>query len=218
MPRLHRVRRGILAGTLAGILTMAMGLPIAHAAAGCIVSLGVTQTATTVTGTSGDDTIDCSGATSGKMISGYGGNDSITGTSFDDVITGGGGDDTLMGGSGNDFVQGSVGNDSLYGGDGNDTLIGKAGNDIVKGGAGDDLVNGDEGNDTLTGGSGNDVLGDVSGIDTFSGGSGNDYIDSADSYVGGPHDIDTVTCGPGTDSGRVDTTDLVRGCESMTSY
>jgi hypothetical protein len=49
----HRIRTGILASALAGSVVMAMGVPAAHAAVNCVVSAGVTQTATTVTGTNG---------------------------------------------------------------------------------------------------------------------------------------------------------------------
>ena len=41
----------------------------------CVVSFGVTQTSTTVTGTGANDTVDCGSATSGKTVNGVGGND-----------------------------------------------------------------------------------------------------------------------------------------------
>ena len=66
----------ILAGTLVGIV-MAMGVPAAYAAINCVVGPGVTQTATTVTGTGGNDTIDCGGANPRKKINGKAGNDTI---------------------------------------------------------------------------------------------------------------------------------------------
>jgi hypothetical protein len=99
----------------------------------CVVSVGVTQTATTVTGTSADDTIDCTNASPGKTITGGDGNDTITGTAFDDRINGGNGNDTVTGGPGNDVIEG---------GNGNDTLTGSAGNDLVT-----DIG---DGNDTIT--------------------------------------------------------------------
>jgi hypothetical protein len=99
----------------------------------CVVSVGVTQTATTVTGTSADDTIDCTNASPGKTILGLDGNDTITGTAFGDVINGGNGNDTITGGPGDDAIEG---------GNGNDTLTGSAGNDVV--------TDVGDGNDTIT--------------------------------------------------------------------
>jgi Ca2+-binding RTX toxin-like protein len=99
----------------------------------CVVSVGVTQTATTVTGTSADDTIDCTNASPGKTITGGDGNDTITGTAFGDVINGGNGNDTITGGPGDDVIEG---------GNGNDTLTGSAGNDVV--------TDVGDGNDTIT--------------------------------------------------------------------
>lgn len=99
----------------------------------CVVSAGVTQTATTVTGTSANDTIDCTNASPGKTITGGDGNDTITGTAFNDNIDGGNGNDTITGGPGDDRIEG---------GNGNDTLTGSAGNDVV--------TDVGDGNDTIT--------------------------------------------------------------------
>src|SRR4028118_1445363 len=66
----------------------------------CVVGPGVTQTATTVTGSPGNDTIDCTNASPGKTITGGDGNDTITGTKFGDVINGGHGKDPGTGGAG----------------------------------------------------------------------------------------------------------------------
>src|SRR5687768_12546548 len=82
----HRLRSRVLAGAVA----LAIGLPIAlldgataaYAAVPCVVGPGVTQTDTTVTGSPGNDTIDCGGTNPGKTINGNGGNDTITGTAF----------------------------------------------------------------------------------------------------------------------------------------
>ena len=45
----------------------------------CTVSAGVLQTARTVTGTNGDDTIDCTGTVPRKRILGLAGNDTVSG-------------------------------------------------------------------------------------------------------------------------------------------
>jgi Pentapeptide repeats (8 copies)/RTX calcium-binding nonapeptide repeat (4 copies) len=98
----------------------------------CVVGVGVTQTATTVTGTTADDTIDCTNASPGKTITGGDGNDTITGTQFGDSIDGGNGNDTISGGPGDDVIEGGNGNDTLTGGPGNDlvTDVGD-GNDTI---------------------------------------------------------------------------------------
>jgi hypothetical protein len=120
----------------------------------CVVTFGVTQTATTVIGTAGDDTIDCTGASPGKTIDGLGGNDTITGTQFGDTITGGDGNDTITGLGGNDILSGNAGNDTVSGGEGNDTITGGEGDDSLSGEGGDDFLDGGTGANTVDGGSG----------------------------------------------------------------
>ncbi|MCA1684336.1 MAG: hypothetical protein LC708_04355, partial [Actinobacteria bacterium] len=143
----------------------------------CVVSAGVTQTATTVTGTPGDDTIDCTNASPGKTIDTFGGNDTITGTRFDDVITSGDGNDTVTGLGGNDVIAAGEGNNTVTGGEGNDVITAGAGSDTLTGSAGNDFLDGGFGSDTISGGDGNDTLigpnADGS-VDTVSGGAGTD--------------------------------------------
>ena len=67
-----------------------------------------------VFGKGGDDTL-LATATSGSIMFGGTGNDTLTGGSDDDVLNGGDGDDTFLFGA-------SVGNDSIQGGLGTDTL------------------------------------------------------------------------------------------------
>src|SRR5687768_17415853 len=136
----HRARRGILAGSVILFLGVLNGVPAAQAAVNCVTSFGVTQTETTVTGTSANDTIACGGALPGKTINGGNGNDSITGTIFIDTINGEGGNDT---------ITGTIGDDVVTGGLGDDTMTGSAGNDRLSGGAGNDTMTGSEGDDTL---------------------------------------------------------------------
>jgi hypothetical protein len=141
----------------------------------CVVTFGVTQTATTVIGTAGDDTIDCSGASPGKTIDGFGGNDTITGTQFVDIITGGEGNDTITGLDGNDVLSGNAGNDTISGGEGHDTITGGEGNDTLSGEGGQDFIDGGGGDDTLSGGTGVDVL---------IGGPGNNSCEDVDAGIG----------------------------------
>jgi Ca2+-binding RTX toxin-like protein len=78
----------------------------------------VTDTACTVMGTSGSD--------------------SLTGTSGRDVICGLGGNDTLRGDGGRDLIKGGAGDDLMKGGSGRDTLKGGPGPDTANGGPGSD--------------------------------------------------------------------------------
>jgi hypothetical protein len=141
----HRIPNSLLAGTV----VMAMGLlgsaTAAQAAVDCVVGPGVTQTATTVTGSPGNDTIACGGTNPAKTINGNGGNDTITGTDFNDTIIGGDGNDILTGGTGDDTIDGGLGIDTISGSAGNDNLVG-ASND----GSQDKLAGGD-GIDTCQG-------------------------------------------------------------------
>ncbi|WP_414944503.1 calcium-binding protein [Amycolatopsis sp. cmx-11-32] len=148
--RFHQnpVRRGIvamLAGTLAAPALWVAAPLTAHAAVNCVVSAGVTQTSTVVTGSPGNDTIDCGGTNPAKTINGNGGNDTITGSDFDDTINGGDGNDTITGGTGNDTLNGGLGIDTISGSTGNDTLIG-ASNDGSQ-----DSLDGGDGIDTCQG-------------------------------------------------------------------
>jgi Ca2+-binding RTX toxin-like protein len=92
-------------------------------------------------------------------ILGYGGNDSMLGSTAGDVLRGGADADTIDGGAGDDFhLNGNQGNDSIAGGAGNDTLYGGRDNDTLSGGDGADRLSGDLGNDLLTGGAGGDTF------------------------------------------------------------
>ena len=92
-PQRHRIRGGVLAGSIVLAISLAGGASAAWATP-CVVGPGVTQTETTVVGGGGNDTIDCGGVTPAKTITGNGGNDTITGTDLADTITGGVGNDS----------------------------------------------------------------------------------------------------------------------------
>jgi len=98
-------------------------------------------------------------------LTGSDGNDSWTGTEFDDTARGGkgrdifdgaDGDDLILGQGGKDILSGGKGSDTLKGGGGKDELIGDQGRDTLKGGGGDDMLNGGAGSDALIGGKGAD--------------------------------------------------------------
>jgi RTX calcium-binding nonapeptide repeat (4 copies) len=153
----HRIRNGLLAGTIVMAIGW-LGATAAAQAAPCVLTPATgsaTQTSTTVTGGPQDDTIDCSGATTVTTINGNGGNDTITGNNLGDTINGGDGNDTITGGTGNDNLNGGLGIDTINGLAGNDTLIGSGADgsqDTLNGGDGtdncqsppEDIVNGCE--------------------------------------------------------------------------
>lgn len=156
------------------------------------------------------------------------GNDTITGSNFDDV---------LMGYAGNDTIDGGLGEDRVYGGSGNDTITdfdggysyGDSGNDIITSYAyglrySDDeykfvYMNGGDGNDTLLmagtagsyaagdyfGGAGDDTItAGAFGSDLFSGGDGNDVISASSRLSSTPYsdsfDNDFIYGGNGNDT------------------
>jgi Ca2+-binding RTX toxin-like protein len=135
-------------------------------------------TVTSVTGGAGDDVITLSGANS--FASGGTGNDTILGGAGADTLNGGisGGDgaDSLSGGAGADNMAGDAGNDTILGGSGADTLIGGAGDDSIDGGTEADTIYGGDGNDILLGGTGADSIFGDAGNDTITGGRGNDTL------------------------------------------
>lgn len=163
---------------------------------------GVQLLGFTVTGTSGDNTIDLwdwtgtPALTGGIMYSdGGAGNDTITGTAWSDIMRGGAGNDTLRdgGGTAGNTIYGDAGNDkiiassggvnTLYGDgvaeavtDGVDTITGGTGTDYIYGGGGNDILDGSLGNDFIYGGTGGDTLTGGRGRDTLDGGAGNDIF------------------------------------------
>jgi len=77
-----------------------------------------------ITGTSGPDTINCTGETEDVTIIGGDGND---------ILTCGTGNCRLVGGNGNDDLNGGTGNDHLIGGKQNDDCSGGGGVDRFQG-------------------------------------------------------------------------------------
>ena len=78
--------------------------------------------------------------TTGLVLPGTTGNDTLVGGALADSLSGGAGNDSLSGGTGNDTLLGGTGDDALNGGAGNDSLRGQAGNDVITTGAGVDRV------------------------------------------------------------------------------
>ncbi|MEV8636053.1 hypothetical protein AB0395_30800 [Streptosporangium sp. NPDC051023] len=183
---------------------------------GTIVVNGVAVPTCTITGTSGDDTLN--GTNGDDVICGLGGNDTINGGNGNDIISAGGGDDIVDGGNGTDTLYGDYGDDAMGGGNGADTLFGGPGNDTNDGETllggllhlfdnGNDTIDGGPGNDDLDGQNGNDTLIDHTGTDTMAGNVGNDSIDVQDGVSG-----DTANGGLGSDTCTVDVGDSTSSC------
>jgi len=121
-------------------------------------------------GTVGPDLLELSSSEQGLsiyddiLICGYGGGDTIKGSTANDVLEAGDSGNnaepgaTIYGYAGSDRLLGGPGNDTLYGGDGDDVLIGGMGNDQLNGGAGDNQYLVSPGQNNITGGEGIDVL------------------------------------------------------------
>jgi hypothetical protein len=104
------------------------------------------------------------------------------------TMTGGGGDDRLRSGDGPDRLDGGAGNDSVDGGFGDDELIGGPGRDTISG----DLAGGDCGPLWCTYPYGNDTIQARDG------------------------EVDSITCGAGTDTVNADAQDVVApDCEHV---
>lgn len=191
-----------LAGALIGPAVVSAAKPQPP----CTVSAGVTFSVhnTVITGTSGDDVIDCSNARKGYTISGMGGNDLIWGGKARDVIWGHSldatrtcdgsvaypGGDQLFGGGGNDEIHGGVWGGGAEGGPGNDLIIAEGGPVFFDGGAGDDTIDmtkacnlpdvAGEGS-SASGGLGNDhIIGATDVCVGENGDEGNDVLDGGD--------------------------------------
>jgi Ca2+-binding RTX toxin-like protein len=154
------------------------------------------------------------------------GNDTITGSDFDDVLMGYAGNDTIDGGLGDDVIYGGSGNDTIFDVDGG-FFYGDSGNDTITstatGSDGFVYMNGGDGNDTLLmegdvgsfaagdyfGGAGDDTItAGALGSDSFSGGDGNDVIVAStrpsstqyDPFVEFSFDNDFIYGGNGNDT------------------
>jgi Ca2+-binding RTX toxin-like protein len=125
----------------------------------------------------------------------------------------------FVGTDGDDVARASeVGNRAdLTGKGGNDTLKGSDDDDVLDGGPGADDLTAGFGNDTIVGGAGPDkIVADRDGRCNelhcdLSPGSAADTIDAVDG------EVDTISCGPGTDTVKADPADVVApDCETVT--
>jgi hypothetical protein len=151
------------------------------------------------------------------------------------------GDDQLDGGAGDDGFDPQFGADDVVGGAGYDTIVYYKGptqpvsvtlDDVANDGEADehDNIHGDveditggNGNDKLTGNAQTNVLrgdltADGAGADQIDGGAGTDSLfghDGDDTLRARDGNAEPVDCGPGTDTAIVDTTDVLRNCETV---
>jgi len=115
------------------------------------------------------------------------------------VATCAGTEATIVGTGRPDQLSATNGDDVIAAGNGNDTGAAGGGTDLVCGGEGADRVSGGAGGDTVSGGAGSD---------TVSGGPGNDTINARDGAA------DSINCGTGTDTVRLDPEDTVSGASA----
>ena len=99
-------------------------------------------------------------------------------------------------------IVGTKKNDYLAGKGGNDTILGLGGNDTILGGGGDDLLRGGNGNDVINGGPGADKIFGEAGSDTI---------------VAQDGERDVIDCGAGQDRAIVDSFDVTKNCEIVTT-
>jgi Ca2+-binding RTX toxin-like protein len=185
-----------------------------------------------VIGSSGDDAL--TGNSANNTLNGGPGDDLLHGGPGNDTLIGGPGNDILKGDGGTDFASyqdhtgpvkvtlndsvattgnGSAGESdtitpdvqNVIGGTGGNSVVGDAQNNIIwslSQSAGD-FINGMGGDDFIIGGNGPDLLIGGSGADNIYGGGGNDTIYANDGQV------DTVSCGAGSDTAHIDFTPSV---------
>ena len=103
------------------------------------------------------------------------GNDTVTGTKFDDYMLGGADNDILYGEDGNDELYGQQGEDYLHGGDDNDYLYGGSKKDDLDD-TSTNFLHGDDGNDIIFGAAGTDYIYGGKDTDTIEGFDGTDYL------------------------------------------
>ena len=181
----------------------------------------------TIDGVGGNDLITIFGGVTytAATIRGGSGNDFITGGSGADLIVGDGGIDganysgrpatsplrislDLAANDGRSTGEGdNVQTEEVFGGAGNDTITGSPGDDFINGGGGADSISGNGGNDEIVGSVGSDKL---------FGNEGDDALYAKNS------DVDTVSggTGPGTsdfDLAEVDSIDTSGGTSSIAS-
>ena len=186
----------------------------------------------TVEGGSGDDVLSTDAGLG--LISGGEGNDTLTGRRGAIVLAGGRGADRLNGFGDDDtafylFESGQldvdlrrrgaqrgiaagdvlVGIENVLAGSGPSHLVGNGRDNSLSGGFGATVAVGGGGDDELRGSEASDRLYGGLGTDMLDGDAGDDYLSAADARR------DTVNCGAGRDTARIDRFDRVIACERI---
>jgi Ca2+-binding RTX toxin-like protein len=152
-------------------------------------------------GRSGNDSISAGTRSSGVLLDGGDGMDSLTGAAGGDTLRGGPGSDVLLGGAGDDVVDGGTGNDYADGGPGVDTFDYSSRTNPVTVNL-DTFVDDDPRINTLAAGGEAGETDAGSSFENAAGGAGNDLITGSDlpnALSGGAGD-DTLLGAEGDDS------------------
>ena len=110
-----------------------------------------------------------------------------------------------------DSMRGTQGSDRMSGRDSKDVMRGNSGKDTMRGAEGNDVIKGGNGNDTTLGGPGNDTMNAGADNDSLDGGPGNDIMNAGggdDTIMANDGELDSISCGLGTDVVFVDQEDL----------
>lgn len=116
----------------------------------------------------------------------------------------------IRGSGSGETIVGTGANENVLALGGNDVVRGRGGHDCLRGGSGNDRLEGEAGSDALYGGAGSDVLVGGPGRNVYEAGPGDDTVRAANGRA------ETVSCGAGDDTARVDASDDVIGCEHVT--
>lgn len=127
----------------------------------------------------------------GRCIDGTNGADRLIGSAFGDVVVAGPGNDVIRAGGGNNVIQAQWGDDSIASGAKADYVFAGGGNDVVRSGGGSDTINPGPGRDLVFAGTGSDHI------------------------IANDGERDVIDCGPGDDSVRGDSLDILRSCEHV---
>jgi Ca2+-binding RTX toxin-like protein len=166
-------------------------------------------TGAVLTGAAGDDSIDATGSTDGITI--FGGSGINDSTDLADTLIGGSGADTIYGNGGDDSIAGGGGADSINGGIGSDTISGDfdgptagaaSSTAMIFGGSGTDSIDASTSTQGLTIFGGNGISDSADGADTIAGGTGADtiYGNGGDDSIAGGGGADSINGGGGDDT------------------
>jgi Ca2+-binding RTX toxin-like protein len=127
----------------------------------------------------------------GRCMEGTNGADRLIGSAFGDVVVAGPGNDVIRAGGGDNEIQAQWGNDSIASGAKADYVSAGDGNDVVRSGGGPDTINPGPGRDLVSAGTGSDHI------------------------IANDGERDVIDCGPGYDSVRADSLDVLTNCEHV---